>query len=183
MLVRLEGVVARVRAAQAGLIAEADRLRLPFQDGARSLVDWTAGRLDVSRETALDLVRLAKSDHVDGVGSGEVSFDRAVLRRRLIATDATKEALDISDRLDLAAMRRFVASHRRFRRADGHAAHEERRLVFEESTDANTTRFWGRLAGVDGAIVRQAIAALADTIPQDTASTRAQRNADALGRC
>ncbi len=49
-LVRLEAMVSRIRAVQARLVDEAGRQRLPFQDGARSLVDWTAGRLDITRE-------------------------------------------------------------------------------------------------------------------------------------
>ena len=179
-LVRLEAMVARIRAVQARLVDEADRLRLPFQDGARSLVDWVSARLDVTSSTASDLVRLSRCHDTSDMGDGQVTFDRAVLRRKLADTGASKEAMEASDRFDLAGMRRFVAQHRRVGRADERQAREERRLVFEESLDGETTRFWGRLAGTDGAVVRDALSRLGDTVPRDTAPTRAQRTADAL---
>ncbi|HJR92895.1 MAG TPA: hypothetical protein VJ938_10675, partial [Acidimicrobiia bacterium] len=174
-LVRLEAVVSRIRAVQARLVDEAGRQRLPFQDGARSLVDWTAGRLDITRETASDLVRLSRDDALsvlDHLDNGAITVDRAVLRCRLAATGASDEAMEASDRFDLVGMRRFVAQHRRVGRADERRARDERRLVFEESADGETTRFWGRLAGTDGAVVRDALSRLGDTVPRDTAPTR-----------
>lgn len=112
-LVRLESIVGRVRGVQVQLIDHANELALPRMDGARSLVDWVAARLDVTRETARDLARVARGGDVDHLAAGEVSFDRAVVRRRLIEVGACKEMITESDRFDLAGARRLVARHRR----------------------------------------------------------------------
>ncbi|CAN5531986.1 hypothetical protein BH24ACT7_BH24ACT7_26270 [soil metagenome] len=117
-------------------------------DGARSLVDWVAARLDVTRETALDLARVARGDDVDDLVAGEVSFDRAVVRRRLVEVGASKEIITESDGYDLAGVRRLVARHRRILRSDEQQAVQERALVFEESYDHEVMRFWGRLGRV-----------------------------------
>ncbi len=50
---------------QARLVERAAELRVPQMDGARSIVDWISARLDVARETGLDLARVARSDDVD----------------------------------------------------------------------------------------------------------------------
>jgi len=91
-LTRLEGMVARIRGVQAQLIDHANELALPRMDGARSLVDWVAARLDVTRETALDLARVARCDDVDDLVAGDVSFDRAVVRRRLVEVGAQRRS-------------------------------------------------------------------------------------------
>jgi len=148
--------------------------------GARSLVDWVAARLDVTRETARDLARVARSDDVDDLVAGEVSFDRAVVRRRLVEVGACKEMITESDRFDLAGARRLVARHRRLLRSDEHRAVQDRGIVFEESYDHEVMRFWGQLPARPGRVVRGALDQVGDTVPRDAAPTRAQRAADAL---
>ncbi len=51
-LVHLEGMIGQIRARQAQLIDEVDRLELPRTDGSRTIVDWVASRLDVRHSTA-----------------------------------------------------------------------------------------------------------------------------------
>ncbi len=41
-------------------------------------------------------------------------------------------------------------------------------------------RFWGRLPGREGGLVREVLDTLGDTVPSDAAPTRDQRTADAL---
>ena len=55
-LLRSESVIARERASQMVLLREVDRRQTPTAAGCRSLGEWVAGRLDVSPETARDLV-------------------------------------------------------------------------------------------------------------------------------
>jgi hypothetical protein len=179
-LVRLETMIARIRAAQIRLVARAVEVEMPRMDGARSLVDWVAARADVSRDTALDIARMVRGADIHDLELEDVSFDRAVVRRRLIEAGAPKETVADSDRFDIAGVRRLAARHRRVRRTDEQRAVNERALVFEESFDTNVMRFWGRLPGVDGRKVREALDALGDTIPRDAAPTRQQRMADAL---
>jgi hypothetical protein len=132
-LIRLEGLIGRIRGAQAALVDEADRRQMPRGDGARSLIDWVCARLDVTRTTATDLVALARSDDVDDLETGELSADRAVARRRLVDAGASKEALDHSDLLDLAGVKRLTAHHRRHTRS-------HQRDTFAEPALSNPTR-------------------------------------------
>jgi hypothetical protein len=179
-LVRLEGLVARIRGWQARLIERAADLEMPRIDGARSIVDWTSARLDVARETALDLARVARHDDLDELALGDASFDRVVARCRLVEAGASKELVGDSDGWDIAGVRRLAARHRRVSRTEERQAVDERRLVFEESFDSASMRFWGRLPGREGQLVREVLDALGDTVPRDAAPTRAQRTADAL---
>ena len=179
-LVRLESLVARIRATQARLVERAAELQVPQMDGSRSIVDWTCARLDVARETGLDLARVARSDDVDQLLAGEASFDRVVARCRLVEAGADKELVAESDCWDLAGVRRVAARHRRVTRSEERQAVDERRLIFEESYDTNVMRFWGRLPGREGRLVRQVLDTLGDTVPRDAAPTRSQRTADAL---
>ncbi|MBA2337907.1 MAG: hypothetical protein H0V96_09160, partial [Acidimicrobiia bacterium] len=179
-MIRLEAVVARVRGVQARLAERAAELRLPRMDGARSLVDWMSARLDVTRETALDLARVARSEQLDELCDGQASFDRVVARCRLIEAGASKELIADSDRYDIAGVRRVAARHRRVRRSYEHDAAAQRGIWFEETFDGGLMRMWGRLPGADGRLVRDMLDTLGDTVPRDTAPTRDQRTADAL---
>jgi hypothetical protein len=149
-------------------------------DGARSIVDWTAARLDVTRETALDLARVARSNDVETLVTGDASPDRVVVRCHLVEVGASKEALAESDRYDIAGVRRLVARHRRIGRRSERDASMSRGIWFEESWDNEMMRLWGRLPGRDGRLVREALDEIAETVPVDTAPTRPQRMADAL---
>ena len=55
-LTRSESVIARARVSQMVLLREVDRRQGALAAGCRSLREWVAGRLDVSPETARDLV-------------------------------------------------------------------------------------------------------------------------------
>ncbi len=179
-LIRLEAIVARVRGVQARLVERAVVLELPKMDGARSVVDWLSARLDVTRETALDLARVARSDDVDALMDGEASFDRVVVRSRLLEVGASKELLAESNRHDISGVRRLAARHRRITRIEDRRAVLDRAVVFEENYARTMVRFWGRLPGREGRLVREMLDALGDTVPRDAAATREQRAADAL---
>ena len=58
-LLALEDEVAALRRRQAELIHQLDMRRVHNVDGARSMHEWTRGRLDVSAHTARDLVDAA----------------------------------------------------------------------------------------------------------------------------
>jgi hypothetical protein len=181
-LVHLEGLVGQIRARQALLVDEADRLGMPRVDGCRTIVDWVASRLDVSHSTAAELVTVARSLEVDDLSGGELSWDRAVGRRRLERAGASKEALAVSEAMDVAGMYRFIRRHRRFARGDERRAFQERSLRLETSPDGSMTHIWGRLAGVDGPAVAEALSRVGDSLPDPPQGrgSCAQRNADAL---
>ena len=59
-LIRSEAVIARERASQMTLLREVVRRQMPTGAGCGSLGEWVRGRLDVSPETARDLVATSK---------------------------------------------------------------------------------------------------------------------------
>jgi hypothetical protein len=61
-LVRLEGLVSKVRARQAEILAAIDHVQVPYWGGTRSLKEWIAGRLDIQPSNAADLAVLAEAD-------------------------------------------------------------------------------------------------------------------------
>ena len=94
-----EAAIARIRATQLVLLREVDRRQLPTGAGCGSLGEWVRGRLDVSPETARDLVATAKHleelpDVEDAVASGEIGFDRAVAVGRFAGRDDTFDLLE-----------------------------------------------------------------------------------------
>ena len=80
-LLQEEANIARSRARQMQLIHLADAMQLPNADGCRSMREWVAGRLDISREAAFSPRRppgLADlPDLAQQMADGRVTFDRA----------------------------------------------------------------------------------------------------------
>ncbi len=178
-LVELETIVGRIRRLQARLIAEADRRQLPTADGARSLIDWTAARLDVTHSTARHLLTLTHSE-MDGEG---LSFDRTVALTRL--AQLSGQPVDPVDwtGFDLSGIHRQVAHHRRLSRRIERDTVADRFVAVQPNLDQSSWRLWGQLPGTDGALVEQALITRADTLPtlpDGTRGTRGQRSADAL---
>ncbi len=77
----------RLRGRQLGWLKMVIRRRGIVRDGYRSLVDWTASRLDIPHTVADDLAYLARrldDDTIDLIRLGHLSFDRTVSEQRLI---------------------------------------------------------------------------------------------------
>jgi len=55
-----EAQVARIRATQMRLLTEIDRRQIPISDGARTLTEWAAARMDLASETAQKLTKPPK---------------------------------------------------------------------------------------------------------------------------
>jgi regulatory protein YycH of two-component signal transduction system YycFG len=55
-----ESLVAQVRARQAEALAQLQGTKVLETDGSRSMLDWTAAKLDVTHDTARDLLTLAQ---------------------------------------------------------------------------------------------------------------------------
>jgi hypothetical protein len=157
-LLELESVVARLRAEQLVVLREVDRRQVPLGDGCRTLAEWVAGRLDVTRETALRLTaacRLLDDSPLEEELSEGSSFDRVHETARLEAAGASEETLDRSRRFDLTGVRRLVAQHKRMSRVDEREAFEGRRVMVQPSLDRSHSRLWGDLPGLDAAVFEQ----------------------------
>jgi len=185
-LLRSEAVIARERAAQLVLLREVDRRQAPLGAGCGSLGEWVRGRLDVSPETARDLVATTKHleelpDVEDAVASGVIGFDRAVAVSRFAGRDDTFDILNDMAGFDIAGIRHRAAKRRRMTRIDEEVAYNERYVIVEPNLDESAWRLNGRLPGFAGRIVIDALEAKADTFPAEPGTvSRAARNADAL---
>lgn len=178
-LISLEVTISRLRAQQVERLREIDRRQVPLGDGCRSLNEWVSSRLDVTPETAADLVRVIRADDLltDALALGRVTFDRAAALTRLEpVTDP-----DQFTHLDLPALKRFVARHRRMTPVDERRAADGRYLTMQPNLDESGWKLWGSLPGYDGKIVERALTARADSFPIFPAPVGAtQRRADAL---
>jgi len=186
ILLEAEAAVARLRAIQMAALAQLDARQVATADGCRSMVEWTAGRLDIAPETAAALFRTAVSllDRPAvraALDAGDISFDRAVELARFASSGI--DPIDEGRRFDITELRRHTA---RIRRLGGH---EERRifndryLVLQPTLDESAWRLHGQLPGADGRIVERALDERADRfplLPGGTRCSRGQRNADAL---
>jgi hypothetical protein len=178
-LTQLEQVIGRARQLQADLLREADRRQLPTADGSRSIIDWTAARLDVTHATARRLNTLTHSQ----IETEGLSFDRQVALTRL--SQATHKPVDIETLAgyDIAGMHRLVAHHRNVTPVDERDVVAERFVAIQPSLDLSRWKLWGQLPGTDGALVEQALTARGDNLPtppEGMSLSRGQRSADAL---
>jgi len=168
------------------LLREVDRRQAPTAAGCRSLGEWVAGRLDVSRETARDLVATTHRledlpDVEEAVATGAIGFDRAVAVGRFADRDDNLDLLNDMAGYDIAGIRSLAAKRRRMTRIDEERAFNDRYLVVQPNIDESAWQLNGRLPGVAGIIVVQALEAKADTLPAESEMvSRAVRNANAL---
>lgn len=185
VLTRCEANVGAIRAVQARGLAELDRRQAPTADGCRSLQEWAAGRLDVTRQTASDLVRLTRCTHEDvraDVSAGIVSFDRAVAEVRLMQAGASDEERTRSRGWDVAGVHRLAARRRRLEPVDERLAYEGRYFAMQPNLDYSFVDLRGRLVGIDADSLARAVTRRADELPRppDGTFSKAQRFADAL---
>jgi hypothetical protein len=186
-LVARERVIARLRSQQALLLRELDQAQVATMDGARSMHEWTASRLDVTEATARDLMLAAKAvdeqpDITRSLVEGEVSFDRAVATTRLAVAGADAQTLAGSLGFDLNGVARVIARHRRLTRRREEQVFRERFFAIQPTLDAESGRLWGRLPGFELRIVEQALVERADEFNQlpGPRVPKSQRMADAL---
>jgi hypothetical protein len=181
--------MARLEARRLFLIKKLYRAGVARADGARSMVDWVATKLDVSHTHAQQLVDAAERMYrvdpflFEQLESGAITFDRATTTLRLIGAGAPESVVDKSFSLDLTAVNRQISQYRRISRKDEQQAFADRHLTIQPNLDNSTWRGSFELPAVEGAIVDQAIAAKADELrllPGGDRYTRGQLNADAL---
>ena len=171
-LLRSEAVIARERASQMMLLREVDRRQAPMAAGCGSLGEWVRGRLDVSPETARDLVATAKHleelpDVEEAVAAGEIGFDRAVAVGRFAGRDDTCDLLNEMAGYDIAGIRHRAARRRRMTRVDEEVAFNDRYFAMQPNIDESAWQLNGRLPGLAGRIVIDALEAKADTFPAE----------------
>ena len=184
-LVNGELMIGAIRAAQAEALAAVDEAQIARIDGARTLQDWVAARLDVTQDTAHTLVEAAKAlaEHPESaraLAAAEVTFDRAAATAKLAVSGASSRVLEASRGYDLSGVARLAARHRRFDRRREHSSFRDRYLTIQPSLDDATWRLAGQMPATDGRVVEAALDRRADTFPRAPGQGRSQRRVDAL---
>lgn len=166
VLVEEEANIARSRARQMAMLQLADAMQLPTADGCRSLQEWATGRLDVAPETAARMVRTARRladtpQLARRLAEGEIGFDRAEVSSRI----PPSEDPDRLEGLDIPALRRLAAKHRRITAADDHRAHLDQHVQLQPNLDESKWRVWGELDSYGGTVVSKKLTERADQLP------------------
>ncbi len=187
VLVAGEALIAKIRARQAEALAALDTAHVHQMDGCRSMLEWTAARLDVEHDTARLLVRSAKAlaEHPDlaaAMQRGDVSFDRALATAELAASGADEATVTASAGFDLAGVHRLAARRRRMTRRDEAKVFLDRFLAIQASLDESSGRLWGELPGFELRIVEKALRQRGDQFNDlpGPKLVKGQRMADAL---
>ncbi len=188
LLVSDESHIARLRARQVATLQALDLAQVPMMDGARSLAEWAASRMDLTADTAQRLVETARRlidqpDLAQELGEGTVSFERVVEESRLVATGAEPGFVARSRGWDLAGLRRMTARQVRISRRDEQRLYGERFLSIQPTLDQTSYKVWGQFPGSDGRIIEQALIHRADQfppLPNGRRCSQAQGRADAL---
>ena len=95
-LLAREALISELRQQQAEIIATLDTGQVNYLDGARSMQEWTRGRLDVSAQTARDLVDAARQlgaqpELAELAADNVISFERLIATSRLISAGADQQ--------------------------------------------------------------------------------------------
>lgn len=177
-LLTCEAAIGRLRLHQAGVLRELREIEIHHVDGARSMKDWAAAKLDVSHDTAQALLTAAKAEQL----LEDVSFDRAVATARLVAAGGDEEAVEWSRRFDIARVRRLTGHYRRITRVSEQEANEAQHFRVYGNFDKSMYRTSGAFAPLGGRTIELFFQQLADDLPtvEGERRSREQRQADAL---
>ncbi len=186
-LLAREAMISRLRQQQADLLALLDAMQVDQTDGCRSLQEWTRSRLDVSAQTARDLVDAARSlpgqpEIGELAEESHQSFERLVATLRLAASGADKQAIADSFGYDLAGVARLKHRHQRITRNTERDIYTDRYVYLQDSLDGARGRFGGELPGYEFRIFAKALQERADMfadLPGPNIA-RPQRMADAV---
>ena len=181
--VRLTSAMSRLDALRLHVLRQPDVAQVATADGARSMVEWVAGRFDLETSTArtlLTLARAADAEIEDLLESGDVTVDRAAAVVGLKTAGADPATVDRSWSHDLSGVRRITGQHRQISPTDESDSFDARFLHTQPSLDETFWKFWGQLTGVDGRIVDKALRTAIDAFPNNPDTSAGQDRADAL---
>jgi hypothetical protein len=186
-LLARERLITKLRVEQTMLLRRLDRAQVRQSDGARSLREWVAARLDVNDATARDLVFASKalpevSEVSERIERDEVSFDRAVATTKLALAGAEPATIDRSFGHDLAGVARLTGRHRGVsRRSEAHVF-RDRFVALQPNLAESWGRVSGELPGFELRILDKALTERGDRFNDlpGPRLTRGQRMADAL---
>jgi hypothetical protein len=166
ILIQEEHEIARHRALQLAALELLDRSQVATADGARTLEDWLAARLDVGHDTSRRVVQaMRRTEHRpelrEALARGDASFDRVEASARIAAPASDP----LFRHLDVDGVRREAATRARIGAIEEHRDFLDNHLVMQPNLDQSRWRLWGGLDGVLGAIVDRALTDVADQLP------------------
>ncbi len=187
-LIRIERKIGELRAWQAVLVNELDKMHAHRSDASRTMTEWLQSHLDVSRDTARALSVAGRKCTGEGAAiqadlADRDTFDRAVATHRLMDTGLDADRARGTRHMNLEDVRKMTGKRRRTGPVDEQRAFEERYLKLQPTLDESAWTVSGRLSGAMGAIVDKALSSSADALrrlPSGETASRAQRQADAL---
>jgi hypothetical protein len=186
-LVALERRIGELRAEQAVLVNEVDKRNGHRSDGSRTLAEWLQIHLDVSKDTALALVvagrgcvdnRMLQEDLAD-----EATFDRVVAMHRFVDAGATEVEARSTLTLNISDLQKMTRNRRRLVARDERREFADRYVSLQPTLDRTAWTLSGRLPGVMGKLVEEALHRRADEhrlLPDGDRGSLGQRRADAL---
>ena len=181
-----ERLMSQIRARQIEAIRVLDTEQVAARDGARSIQDWVAARLDVSTETARELVTAAKllEEHASSaaaLAAGDMSFDRALATAPLAVSGAETDVVSASAGYDIAGVRRLTSRRHRITTRSEQEAFAEQYVALQPSLDKSWWKLSGGLTAMEGHVFDQALVHRSEQLPAPVAAvSRGQRNAHAL---
>ncbi|MCP4967051.1 MAG: DUF222 domain-containing protein [bacterium] len=166
-LLAREHAISALRQQQAEMLRSLDAMQVHRIDGARSLQEWVRGRIDVTPQTARDLVDAARMDQGQPgiaklVECQAISFERLVATTRLATSGADEETVADSFGFDLAGVARLRSRHRRITRSSEQDVFVDRHLFLQDSLDGARGRFHGEMPGYEYRIFTKAMEERAD---------------------
>jgi hypothetical protein len=168
ILIESEAEISRHRAAQLAALQLLDRAQVATADGARNLIEWVAGRLDVGVDTAKALVRTMRRTEDrnqlrEALADGAATFDRVEAASRIDEGDLDPLFLH----LEVDGVHREAAIRARKASAEEYRNIGDSHLLLQPSLDRSWYKIWGGIDGMLGMMVDSTLSEIADHLPVD----------------
>ncbi|MEA1903824.1 MAG: HNH endonuclease [Actinomycetota bacterium] len=163
-LIANRGSRSRLDAEDMEILEVLDRRQVATTDGARSLSEWTAARLDVGLDTARSLVRTMRRtserpDLREALTEGSASLDRIEALSRI------PEDVGLMLHSDVAGVHREASKRARVTADAESRTSADQFFVMQPTLDESWWKAWGGFDGPTGALVDKTLTEKADLLP------------------
>ena len=166
----LGGLTSASHAEICRLIREVDIRQSWMSDGARTLIDWVAARMNVRHDTARQLVSVARRladlpELSQSFARGDFSLDQVDAISKMATPETEKGLIDEALGLSNTALDRRARRSNPPSVADERSVHDRRALYLQWNLDESELKFRGNMGGLQGEIFQGAVETGADKIP------------------
>lgn len=167
ILIESEREIARLRATQIAALQLIDHGQVATADGARTLSEWVARRLDIDLPSARSLVRTMRRTEMnlqlrEALAEGKATFDRVEAASKV--NDPGPDPL--LSHLDISGVYREAARQARINARTEEKSFLDQHLILQPSLDQSWWKIWGGLDGHAGAVVDKALTTLIEQFPK-----------------